>query len=447
MLASRQTRTWFQILQLNGTTKQLVEIVEFLSKLNTHKNRISTEPPQGLFQAHGCYCEKKEAKTEKPDTQDLAALAQAMALKIAIDFNQLTDDFIRALGLDHTASEIKSIELNKNEITVIDGEAEDIGESQRVEAYYKPPSQGERRVWIEWKYYQPKPSGEPNTKERECVEALAARLKENNPTNQFRVPHCLGYFRDIDQMGEDRCRFGLVFEKPPGVQPSTQPISLLDLLRDSSTRVEIPSLTDRIKLALRIAECIERLHAVNWLHKGLRSSNILFFSNMVADIDFGSLYISGFDYTYPDRNDKTIKRSLEHAALDLYRHPAVQGNAGCKMEPASGFKKSYDIYSLGVEIAYWKPIDEVLGILNPAKVPPSTTIQVRRLLLDEKEGYLKHVRSHLGNTVHGVVKACLEGPPAFGLETGANETQEEVGAKLQEQFYEKVVRRLKNMRV
>jgi len=337
--------------------------------------------------------------------------------------------------------------LNKNEIIVIDEETEDISESQRIEASYKPLSQDKQQVWIEWKYYQPKPSGEPNTKERECVEALAARLKENNPTNQFRVPHCLGYFRDIDQMGEDRCRFGLVFEKPPGVQPSTQPISLLDLLRDSSTRVEIPSLTDRIKLALRIAECIERLHAVNWLHKGLRSSNILFFSNMVADIDFGSLYISGFDYTYPDRNDKTIKRSLEHAALDLYRHPAVQGNAGCKMEPASGFKKSYDIYSLGVEIAYWKPIDEVLGILNPAKVPPSTTIQVRRLLLDEKEGYLKHVRSHLGNTVHGVVKACLEGPPAFGLETGANETQEEVGAKLQEQFYEKVVRRLKNMRV
>ena len=339
--------------------------------------------------------------------------------------------------------------MNKNEIIVIDEETEDISESQRIEASYKPLSQDKQQVWIEWKSYDPDPFGRPTTEVRKRVEALAAFLKENNRTDQFRVPHCLGYFHDSDPMGEDRCRFGLVFEKPPGVHPSKRPISLLELLRDHSPEAKIPSLTDRIKLALRIAECIERLHAVNWLHKGLRSSNILFFSNTAADIDFGSLYISGFGYSCP-QNDNVVKGSLEHAALDLYRHPQVQGSAGRKTEPAGGFKKSYDIYSFGVilfEIAYWKPIDEVLGISDLPTVRINTTIKVRSLLLDDNKGYLKHVRSHQGNMMHGVVKVCLEGPPAFGLEEGANETQEEVGAELQRQFYEKVVNQLEDMRV
>ncbi len=61
-LTSRQTRTWFQIIQLNGTTKQLVEIFEFVSKLKTR--RIFTESSQGLFQAHGCYGEEKDVEPE-----------------------------------------------------------------------------------------------------------------------------------------------------------------------------------------------------------------------------------------------------------------------------------------------------------------------------------------------------------------------------------------------
>src|SRR5882757_6939179 len=131
----------------------------------------------------------------------------------------------------------------------------------------------------------------------------------------------------------------------------------------------------------------------------------------------------------------------ENAASDLYRHPRVQGTGNRETASAGGFKKSYDLYSLGVvllEIAYWKPIDQVLGIPNLHEARPSTTIKVRSRLLDEKEGYLKHVRSHLGNTVQGVVKACLEGPPAFGLVEGADERREEIGAELQRQFYEKV---------
>jgi len=53
----------------------------------------------------------------------------------------------------------------------------------------------------------------------------------------------------------------------------------------------------------------------------------------------------------------------ENAASDLYRHPRVQGTGNRETASAGGFKKSYDLYSLGVvllEIAYWKPLTKYL---------------------------------------------------------------------------------------
>ncbi len=319
--------------------------------------------------------------------------------------------------------------MNRNDITVINLGIKDTSESQRVEAYYQPSSQDEQQVLIEWKLYNPQICGEPHPKVHSRVEALTCCLKWNNCTDQFRALHRLGYFRDIDPAGEDRCRFGLVFEKPPGIHVSTRPISLIELLRSPSPKADVPSLTDRITLACRIAECIERLHAVNWLHNGLRSSNILFFSDKGAH-DLGSPYISGFDCSWPAQNEDVIEKPLENAASDLYRHPHVQGIGNREPEPAGVFKKGYDLYSLGVvllEIAYWKPIDQVLKIPNLHKVQPGTTINVRSRLLDESQGYLPHVRSHLGNTMYGVVKNCFEGPKAFGIKDGADERWEQNG--------------------
>lgn len=451
-LAVKQTRTEFQIMQLNGRIEQLVQVFESALTLKSSRSRIPTDPLRAFLQARGLADKEEEAGLEKPSMHSLAALAQIKALNSAIDSGQLTDDFIRDLELGHTASEIQSVELSKKDITILDRETEDTGESQRVEASYHPPSARKKQVWVEWKSYDPLTfNSGPDDKVHERVKALAALLKENNRTEQFRAPHCLGYFRDIDTAGEDRCRFGLVFEKPPGVHPTTRPISLLELLRDHALATEIPSLTDRIVLACRIAECIERLHAVNWLHKGLRSSNILFFSDTgVRDVDFSSPYVSGFDYSRPAQNEDMTEKPPENVASDLYRHPRVQGAGNRETASTGGFKKSYDLYSLGVillEIAYWKPIDQVLGIANLHDAKPSDTIKVRARLLGDEGGFLKHIKSHLGDTVFAAVKACLEGPAAFGLWEGADEKREEIGAELQRQFYEKVVKQLEDIRV
>jgi hypothetical protein len=480
-LAIKQTRTEFQIMQLNGKMDQLVQIFESTMILGQSRARVPTDALGAFLQARGFTDSTYEsAPREKNNTtmHNLAALAQAKALNLTIeDENLLTDSLAKDLELGRSASEIKSVELSRADIHILDKESDDsLAESQRVEAYYSARS-GPRRirqqVWIEWKTYDPLSfNGAPDPKILERIRALATLLKENNRTEQFRAPHCLGYFHDIDQAtGEDRCRFGLVFEKPSGVHPSTRPISLLDLLRDQSA--EMPSLTERITLMARVAECLERLHAVNWLHKGLRSHNILFFpesssstagsmSDLIDSIDFSQPYISGFDYSRPAQNEDLTEKPPENAAYDLYRHPRVQGSGnrdppagahggsggGSGQSAQSGYKKSYDLYSLGVillEIAYWSPIDIILSIHDLHNTRPSTTIRVRQRLL--KEGFLGFVKSRLGNTVEGVVRSCLEGPVALGVGDDEDQRVEVVGARLQRGFFDKVVGKLQGIRV
>jgi hypothetical protein len=48
--------------------------------------------------------------------------------------------------------------------------------------------------------------------------------------------------------------------------------------------------------------------------------------------------------------------------------------------------------------------------------------------------------------VEGVIRACLMGPEAFGLDAEADEKREVVAAQLQRAFGECVVKRLANMK-
>lgn len=459
-LVIKQTRTEFQIMQLNNSIQNLVQIFESTALVQTKRSRRRsrhvTNPVRAYMQSQGLDdLDDEYVETSKPVLQSLAALAQFKALNSAIqDPTVFTDEFTDSIALSHGASETLNVELSRAHITILPASGPDSShESYREEAFYQPPHARKTSIWIEWKTYEPPPfhpTG-PDPKILERVKALAALLKENNRTNQFRAPHCLGYFQDIDpDTGEDHCRFGLVFEKPASAHPSTQPISLHTLLTRGD--IDMPSLTDRIALMRLLSEALERLHAVNWLHKGLRSSNILFFSDCgPADVDFGDPFISGFDYSRPAMNDDLTEKPPENAAADVYRHPRVQGSGLRESSsPSSSYKKSYDLYALGVillEIAYWKPIDAIVGIENLARAKPGVVFGVRTRLLDGKEPFLRHVRSHLGNTVEAVIRSCLQGPQAFGLREGADEKDEEVGAELQKAFYEKVVKEFVQMKI
>ena len=156
----------------------------------------------------------------------------------------------------------------------------------------------------------------------------------------------------------------MVYEKPVNVSPKMAPTSLLSLLKD----VEPPSLNKRVCLAYELSRCLMYLHSVSWLHKGLRSNNVVFFEPPNDTHSLTSSTLCGFDYARPDLPDQMAEATPTHPEHDLYRHQ----NALEQKESRSD--RSYNIYSLGIiltEIAHWQPMSEILGLPRKKRIASS----------------------------------------------------------------------------
>ncbi|PGH35750.1 hypothetical protein GX50_01463 [[Emmonsia] crescens] len=150
---------------------------------------------------------------------------------------------------------------------------------------------------------------------------------------------------------------------------STQPVSLLALL-ESKLR---PSLETRLHLASKLAMTLSELYGSSWLHKNIRSENILFpdlygvkknNKNEPLPLDTNSNlllspFVAGFNYSRQETEAQTIDKNQFHDDIRpvIYRHPNYQGDA------AQGYRIGYDIYSFGLvlaEIAWWVPLSSFL---------------------------------------------------------------------------------------
>ncbi|KAF4627650.1 hypothetical protein G7Y89_g10508 [Cudoniella acicularis] len=344
--------------------------------------------------------------------------------------------------------QMRTLELNRMEIKILGPQPSGISfspsEGTRTEALYHG-----QNVWVEWKQYRPfdHQSTRPDARILSRVQKLAALLGKDPKPASFRVPHCLGYFdqtvHDVeahDESNEDleqSLYFGYVFTKPHGVHALTTPVTLFDLLQEHSK----PPLADRIALSQAISNCVYNLHSVNWLHKGLRSQNIIFFpSSKSGLIDYAKPYLTGFEYARPASVGEMTENLPGNPEFDIYRHPDILASA-----TNEGYKHSYDIYSFGIillEIAVW---NRVADIMDPAKQRRIVLSKVRSRLLDE-EHYLYEVSASTGSLFCGAVRCCLGGGLLLGLGDGEDEIDEVTSAKINRGFYEKVVKRLEDIR-
>ncbi|KAI1420584.1 prion-inhibition and propagation-domain-containing protein [Xylaria sp. FL1777] len=476
-LVELQVRTNHEIMQLNSNFGQLFAILQ--------AERSKVPIAVGNYGSMSHDTDNSRDKTAGELTHDnLASLAQTKAINLAIQEGKAIDPLTMNVMIDGANSAIASVELNREDFTLLDDISE-LGcamEEPRTEAIFcprKPPNSERRHVWVEWRHIPD--CGIPGTpnkipKMTSRLTALITMLNRDKNTDMFRAARCLGYFYiDVTtagtRNGDEPCELwcGLVFEKPTGCDISTRPVSLLELLRaqqqqhhtGNNTSSTIPSLTQRVALALAVAVNLERLHAVNWLHKGLRSYNVLFFPDEQGNkeglqdessgsqdhdfgrIDFGQPILSGFDYSRPMGQGQWTEKAAQNPAHDIYRHPEVQADY-CSTGDQAAFKKSYDYYSLGIvllEIALWRPIDSVLNVdLEKARL--QHTIKARKRLLNNEPRLLQDVRACMGDLMYSAIRACLMGPTAFGINEASNEGDPDTAVLLQREFYSQVVERL-----
>jgi hypothetical protein len=132
---------------------------------------------------------------------------------------------------------------------------------------------------------------------------------------------CLGYTDDFASSG-----YGSLYRAPDS---SFSTLNYLITNKDYRTR----DLGDRLKLAHTLAAALWSLHSLDWLHKGLSSSNILFFPSAVAAsatratataatvADVSSPYLLGFDCSRPDHLVEMSVATQNPSSMDLHRHP------------------------------------------------------------------------------------------------------------------------------
>ncbi|KAF7128557.1 hypothetical protein CNMCM5793_003345 [Aspergillus hiratsukae] len=316
-----------------------------------------------------------------------------------------------------------------------------------------PASWKDKHVWIEWKQ-SPSTYGVPLPRSGEVemrLKLLTELLCFEKPSG-FRSPTCHGYVQVEDE--NDEPMFGLVF----GIQDDALSHSFsIYTLYELFHEIPKPSLTARVSLARALAESIYHFHAINWLHKGIRSESILIAKPDGAQPDLSNPYISGFELSRPRIMDNMTEKPAFDPLRDLYRYPAAQSSC-----PYQQYQKSYDLYSLGIvmmEIAHWKRLEDVLELGSLQDLRPLALQGVRRRLLGDvdvpgdqqdrsslKSTYLDALSAEVGEAYKDMVEICLRSdeiePPTVG-----NESRGTIGIRLQRLMDSVVIKKLRQLEV
>jgi serine/threonine protein kinase len=114
-------------------------------------------------------------------------------------------------------------------------------------------------------------------------------------------------------------------------------------------------------MALEICRTLLTVHTAGWLHKNVRSENILFFSDSTSPGGVSNTptrpYLAGFAFSRVDSPVEVSDQASEDPLLDIYRHPQGLG------EPSVAYAMYMDHYSLGMvlaEIAEWRPLKHIV---------------------------------------------------------------------------------------
>ncbi|KAK0641143.1 prion-inhibition and propagation-domain-containing protein [Cercophora newfieldiana] len=327
---------------------------------------------------------------------------------------------------------------------------------------------GDIPVWIEWKTFGDIPVGHPKDKQTALrTMALAEMLHIQKPAS-LHTPECIGFFDDREVCGSER--YAWIFKMPEGSDYETEVVSLYDILGTNSYK---PSLSQRISMAKKLCSTLLNLHAVNWLHKGIFSENVIFhFDGATLDekgniTNFGTYnpekpILSGFEFSRPDGSNTTAREA--NPVWDLYRWPGIQRQPPTERNS----RKTYDLYSLGLvllEIAHWQPLHRILLLeKEDDKSRPEVPLKESKLVRDwllgvqgaerfakaNKANPVAELRILVGDRYWKVVERCLwaHGEKGFGvgeLEDQSNDSR--VGIQLQEAFTVHVVEELEAIHI
>lgn len=257
--------------------------------------------------------------------------------------------------------------------------------------------------------------------------------------NHFATLPCMGLISS-----KENCRFALAYAIPATIgvdfenHHSIEPRTLHSLMASQ----RLFSLRHRISIACTLAEAVLQLHTAGWLHKSIRSDNIVFLGTGGGDPESflnGKPFLTGYDYARPE--SETTLTELPDAPLytDLYRHPQKRGSV------ATGYHKRFDLFALGcllTELALWEHLVSVLSRLTETNWS-SAIEEAERSRKDLKlpslldvlgaAAFTKEITHAVGSCYLEAIELCLTGDAKVDAEDDVSLTvQRKVAGKLRE---------------
>ncbi|KAH7397169.1 hypothetical protein BKA66DRAFT_605750 [Pyrenochaeta sp. MPI-SDFR-AT-0127] len=304
---------------------------------------------------------------------------------------------------------ISETELDINDFTPRDSIPVSVQASDRVAAFYK-----DIPVWIEWvdsEGYPWLPTFGNYSRAKDII-LMFGQINKSAHSQAFPVLPYLGTVKN------NKGNIGIVFCNPNTVPSGFQPTSLRNILTHDSG--DIPSSSTRFRLMGSLYKMIQHLHTSGFLHYTICSDNILLILPSDESYhDFLDPYIIGFNSLYPAIPDDVIEQPVFSPRTTLYRHPLVQQTRK-RNSPGRRpiFEKSHDMYSLGIvllEIAYWKPIEYIMGTeIGRTQLQDEWSMQQQ--LLGDKSYIVEQIEDSLGDTFKGIIRACIEGETSAWVE-------------------------------
>ncbi|OBT53787.1 hypothetical protein VE04_06860 [Pseudogymnoascus sp. 24MN13] len=224
------------------------------------------------------------------------------------------------------------------------------------------------------------------------------------------LPLCSGFFQ------QSRVSFALIYQLPSFATPPRPPRSLYSILPRNKYSVEeekhgsrghrLPSLEQRYRLAVAVADGVLSLLSVEWMHKTITSHNVVLY-DVSGQLDLASPQLLGFGLARRERSgERTIDlRDRSRSPGRFWQHPELRA-AG---EEHRRFEQRFDIFSLGVvlfEIGMWQDAHFHSSAGSSGSTGGGGVGDFRRRLLHVCAREMAH---RMGEAYKTAVMACLDG--------------------------------------
>jgi len=340
-----------------------------------------------------------------PPTKDYVAEHVLNSLLASLDKGKLqslteeSDDSPTLRGLAFLKSmimqmEARNIILNEGSVWEKKRLLTEIGEDDEKKRRSVGKFRGDS-VLVEWKHVNNSADLTYKDMVKERIENIARLLKAKYKPDELQTLECLGIVKFLGT-GDNEIYYGIMFAIPSQIQHS-----LHDILKNQSDEL---ALGDWFAIARQFVKTVLFLHLAGWVHKAIRSDNVLFFGQS----DYSSLRLVGFEYSRQTSSAHQTEGVADDLEFNLYRHPKLQGG-NLPATAKVSYSPIHDMYSVGVVLLELGLRETALSLLNTARSQPyydHSGVAFRSFLINQQVPKLGRV---MGKTYMNLTMCCLDG--------------------------------------